>query len=77
MDPITVGPAQTKYIRLSVDIWCQPSDRTIHMAASKSGPRFHTAISGDPVSKSHHASLFSQLRKLLEENGRWPPEEAG
>ena len=74
MDQISVGPAGTKYIRFSVDVWYQPSDKSIHITAPKADQQFHTTVNGNPGSERYHRSLYSHLKRMLEKSGRWPPE---
>ena len=72
MRGITVGPDGTRYIRFSVAVWYQPSDKTIHITAPSADKRFHTTVSGNPKSVRYHRSLYRHLQRMLRNCKRWP-----
>lgn len=43
----------------------------IHLTIPGSG-WFHTTVSNNPESKRYHPNMFKKLRRVLEEQNRWP-----
>ncbi len=65
------GGSKTVYARFGV--WYDEGQRMIHMTVPGSG-WFHTTVSNEPGSRRYHPNLFAKLRRLLEQEGRWPSE---
>lgn len=70
---VQVGPPGTKYIRIELDFWYNPSDRSIHIA-SRDGSSLISTVNDEAGSKRQHSNLYRKLKMLLVENGRWPSE---
>ena len=68
---LTVGPPGTKYIRLELDAWYNADDGHIHIA-SRDGTTLITTVNDNPGSERRHHNLYQKLRKLLQDNGKWP-----
>jgi hypothetical protein len=66
---VAEGRSKTVYARMGV--WYDSGERMIHMTIPGSG-WFHTTVSNNPESKRYHPNLFKKLRRLLEQEGRWP-----
>lgn len=65
------GGSKTVYARFGV--WYDEDQRMIHLTVP--GSRwFHTTVSNEPASRRYHPNLFAKLRRLLEQEGRWPSE---
>lgn len=75
MAGVQVGSEGTKYIRFTVDVWYQESDNSIHITAPGI-QGFHTTVNNDPGSKRCHENLYNLLKRLLEENDRWPVRDS-
>ncbi|MDH7570655.1 MAG: hypothetical protein QHJ73_13820 [Armatimonadota bacterium] len=73
MTRFEVGSEGTRYVRLTIAVWYDQEDRSIHITAP--GHRqFHARISASPQSTAGHPTLYRQLQEVLRTAGRWPPE---
>lgn len=59
-----------KTVGLSISIWYVERDRSIHI--SSKGGSFITTVNNQPGSKRSHPHLYNQLRRVLQEWGKWP-----
>ncbi len=68
---VVVGEPGTKYVRLEIDFWYDVKQHDIHIA-SRDGSTLITTVNDRAGSERCHKNLYMKLRRLLEENGRWP-----
>jgi hypothetical protein len=71
---IKVGSPNSRYIRFSIDVWYNDKNQSIHISAPGADKSFHTTVNENPMSIRYHKNLFSHLRRMLKEHGRWPTD---
>lgn len=69
--PVTVGMPRTKFARMEIDFWNNPKTEHIHIA-SRDGTTLITTVNDKPRSERRHKNMFAKLKRLLQENNRWP-----
>lgn len=70
---VQVRPPGTKYVRIELDFWYNPGDRSIHIA-SRDGTSLISTVNDEAGSKRQHSNLYRKLKSLLLENDRSPNE---
>ena len=68
---VQVGKPGTKYVRLEIDFWFNPKDRSIRIA-DRDGDTLISTVNDEPGSIRPHPNLYRKLKALLIENDRWP-----
>jgi len=71
---IEVAPGGSKTVYARFGVWYNADQDRIHLTIPGSG-WFHSTVSNDPASKRYHPNLFKKLRRLLEQEGRWPSSD--
>jgi hypothetical protein len=64
-------------LALGIGVWAAKNrSRVIHIHLT--GPKdFHTTVTNQPGSDRYHRTLFRNLRRVLQQHGRWPFGEQG
>ena len=64
--------ANGKTTTVSLEIWWNPEDRSIHIA-TKDSATFISTVNDDPTSVRGHPHLFQKLASILRKDGKPAP----
>jgi hypothetical protein len=71
MSGVQVGRPGSKYVRFTIDVWCDEKTGDIQIVPPGM-EKFWVTVNDKPGSINCHQNLYNRLKQVLQEHGRWP-----
>jgi hypothetical protein len=69
MSGVQVGGPGSKYVRFTIDVWCDEKTGDIQIVPPGM-EKFWVTVNDKPGSVNRHQNLYNRLRQILQEHGR-------